>query len=79
MRDEIVENSAIARIKHDGTTLRVFFKAGTVYDVPDVSDELVNNLVKADNPGRYFVRSIMPDRDRVMVDADRPFPPNVWD
>lgn len=75
---EIENSEAIKRIQHDGYTLRVHFAAGSVYEYDDVSDAMVDNLVKAEFPSRYLVRHIMPDRERVHVSAESPFPRLAW-
>lgn len=79
MQQTTLENSrAIKSIQHDGTTLRVHMESGSIYDYEDVSTELVNNMIKAEDATSFFVRRIMPDRVGVPVLDSDPFPRVAW-
>lgn len=68
MKEYQVKNSeAIRLIQHEDPTLRVFFKLGTIVDYDDISVELAEGLANAEEPGRFFVQHIIPDRRGVPV------------
>lgn len=71
---QILNSNAIKHILHDGTTLRVTYYSGGCYDYEDVSDELVSSMIKAEEPGRFMLVNIMPDRKGTPVVEGEPFP-----
>ena len=72
MTEYTVEHSTtINKIGHEEPTLRVFFERGTIIDYPDVSVELAEGLSKSQEPGRFFVDKILPDRKGRAVKHER--------
>jgi hypothetical protein len=49
-----VSSSAITAIGYDGSTLRVMFHSGRIYDHPDVPHEIFVGLLHASSHGKYF-------------------------
>lgn len=53
-----VESSQIAAIGHSGTTLRVEFKRGGVYDYANVGADMFERLKGAESVGSFFSQNI---------------------
>ena len=49
-----VSSSVIAAVGYDGSTLRVAFHSGRVYDHPDVPYYHFNGLLNASSVGAYY-------------------------
>ena len=80
MLDKLLEQpSAITRVQHDGTSLRVHYRSGGAYDYEDVSTELANGLIKAESAATFMITRIKNDREAVPVPAGAPFPRLAWD
>ena len=80
VRDLVPDIScAIVRILHDGETMRVYYRSGGIYEYADISDDLVDNLAKAESPAAFMVRHIMPDRQAIPVVDGEAFPSRAWD
>ncbi len=55
-----VTSSTIRSVGHDGNTLEIEFKNGSVYHYPDVPAELFEELLAADSVGQFFGTRIRP-------------------
>ncbi len=53
-----VQSSNVARVGHEGTTLRVEFKDGAVYEWQDISHELYIALLTAPSKGAFVARHL---------------------
>lgn len=79
MRKATNLSRSIKKIMHDGETLRVYYTSGCTYDYEDVSDHLVDGLLKTDEPARYILDKIKAGREAVPVAYNTPFPRLAWD
>ena len=79
MRKATNLSKSIAKIMHDGETLRVFYTSGCTYDYDDVSDHLVDGLLNTEEPARYMLEQIKAGRTAVPVAFNAPFPRLAWD
>lgn len=71
---EVPNSKSIQCIVHNGEVLRVFYSSGAIFDYDDVSDQLVAGLVHAEQPARYMVDQIMPDRKGRPASKGDPLP-----
>lgn len=53
-----VQSSNIDSVDHDGKTLTVRFKSGTVYSYHSVPEPVFRKMMSADSIGGYFARHI---------------------
>ena len=53
-----VRSSAIRAVGFDGSTLRVEFRSGRVYDHPHVPESVYRGLMSASSKGWYYSRNI---------------------
>jgi hypothetical protein len=79
MREATNLSRSIARILHDGATLRIFYTSGATWDYDDVSDHLVDGLLKSEEPARFIIDRIKDGRQPVPVEDNTPFPRQAWD
>lgn len=72
-------DDAIRVIWHDGETLRVQYRNGSMYDYSDVSDALAAGLMQSDTRAQFMLQRIRPDRLSIRVEPGTPFPRLAWD
>lgn len=58
MKMQSVTSSNIAEVGHEGTTLRIKFNIGSVYEYENVTAATFQALLTAESVGKYFAANI---------------------